>query len=207
MSRCVLLCASPYVNKEYVSSQILSDDFIICADGGYDLAKSINVVPNIVIGDFDSASSANITGNVIKLPVKKDDTDTMMCIKYALKNNYKDILILGATGARLDHTIANLISLKYVYKNGGMAALADENTYIIYTEDNFEINNKEGATVSVFPFGCESAEVTLTGFEYEIKNYIMTSEFPIGVSNISKKAAAVKVHSGGVIVIINAYVN
>lgn len=207
MSRCVLLCASPFVNREYVKSQILKDDFIICADGGYDLAKSINVQPDIVIGDFDSAVSDNITGDVIRLPVKKDDTDTMMCIKYALKKGFKDILILGATGARLDHTVANLIALKYACKNGGKAVLADESARIIYTDSVFEINNKNGATVSVFPFGCESAEVTLMGFEYEVNRFIMTSDFPIGTSNIAKENATVNVHSGGVLIIINEYIS
>lgn len=207
VSKCVLLCASPYVDKEYVKSQIFSGDFIICADGGYDLAKSINLQPNIVIGDFDSAVSKDIIGDVIKLPVKKDDTDTMVCLKYALEKGYKDILILGGTGARLDHTIANLTALKYVCRNGGRAVLDDEAAQIIYTESVLEINNKNGATVSIFPFGCEKATVTLTGFEYEVKNFTMTSDFPIGVSNISKENATVNIHSGGVIIIINKHIN
>ena len=53
MSRCIIICASPYNQPEFIKAEIRTDDYIICADGGYDIAKKAEITPDIVIGDFD----------------------------------------------------------------------------------------------------------------------------------------------------------
>lgn len=204
MNRCVVICASPYNQPEFIKSEIRKDDYIICADGGYDTAINASITPDIIIGDFDS-SLTNIDENLQKiiLPVEKDDTDSIYCIKYGISKGYNEFLLLGATGSRADHFFANLTLLKFVYSKGCTAALKDSKTSIYYTENTLELNCS-GHTVSVFPFGCNSATVTLKGFKYLADKLVMTSDFPIGTSNIATvENSVVKVHNGGVLVIIN----
>ncbi len=204
MSRCVIICASPYNQPEFIKAEIRTDDYIICADGGYDIAKKAEITPDIVIGDFDSSVSK--VDNKLKkiiLPVEKDDTDSIYCIKYGISKGYKEFLILGATGSRADHFYANLSLLKFAFNNGCIAVLKDSKTDIYYTESSLKLHCNS-CTASVFPFGCSEATVSLEGFKYLADKLVMTADFPIGTSNIATAdTSVVTVHSGGVLVIVN----
>lgn len=204
MSRCVIICASPYNQPEFIKYEISNDDYIICADGGYDTAKNADIIPNIIIGDFDS-SLTEIDNSLKKiiLPVEKDDTDSIYCIKYGISKGYKDFLILGATGSRADHFYANLSLLKFACNKGCTAVLKDSKTDIYYTESSLKLHCNS-CTVSVFPFGCSKATITLDGFKYSADKLVMTADFPIGTSNIATAdTSVVTVHSGGALVIVN----
>src|SRR5665648_310101 len=103
MCKCYIITS--YLNGDL--SSILhkkNGDFLICADNGYSVAKDNGIVPDLIIGDFDSIKidlPSDI--EVIKLPVEKDVTDTLACVKYAINECFKDIIILGGIGGRLDH--------------------------------------------------------------------------------------------------------
>ena len=84
-------------------------DYVIAADAGYANCKEKHIIPDLVLGDFDSLGSAPKHPNVIELPVEKDDTDTMYAIKLGLEKGYRRFYLYGALGGkRPDHTIANL---------------------------------------------------------------------------------------------------
>ncbi len=204
MSRCVIICASPYNQPEFIKSQINEDDYIICADGGYDIAVKAGITPSIVIGDFDSAT-ALIDNNIKKiiLPVEKDDTDSIYCIKHGISKGYTNFILFGATGSRADHLYANLSLLKFAHSHNCTAVLKDSKTSIFYTESTLSLNYIN-CTVSVFPFGCNNATVTLKGFKYPADKLRMTADFPIGTSNIAiTNTSTVTVQDGGVLVIVN----
>lgn len=204
--RCVIICASPYNQPDFIRDSVSSDDFVICADGGFDTALQAGINPDIVIGDFDSKTKDYNIGNDVEsiiLPTDKDDTDGIYCVKYAVSKSFDKFLILGATGGRTDHMYANLSLLKFIYQEKCYGVLEDKFTHIRYTEEKLILNEK-GKTVSILPFGCESAEVTLKGFKYKADRLVMESSFPIGISNIAvSDNAEIDVHSGGVLVIVN----
>lgn len=205
MNRCVIISAAPNTNDDFCRSIIQEDDFVVCADGGMDTAQRLNIVPNLTIGDFDSSKAAKKTGKkIITLPTHKDDTDTMSCIKEVIAMGCKNVVILGAIGGRTDHTFANITALAYMSKNGVKGVLMDENTTIAYTDSHYAVNGCKGKTVSVFPFGCAAARVTLEGFLYPLNQYDLLADFPLGISNIAQSdTAVVTVYSGAVIVITN----
>lgn len=206
MKRCVLLCAAPNANAAYCKTQIKLDDYIACADGGYDLAKKIGVKPDLVVGDFDSISNVlHIdTAELVQLPSRKDDTDTIYCLKRLIEKGFKEIILLGAVGGRVDHTFANITALKFLFKQGVVGVLTDDACSIHYTESKLVLARCKGKTVSVFPFGCSSAAITLNGFRYPLTDYRLLSDMPLGISNVVEDSAAeVQVHHGGVIVIQN----
>ena len=204
MRRCIIIGGSPDHNPEFIKSRIQPKDFVICADGGYNIAIDNSIKSDWLIGDFDSVTK--IVEEKVKkivLPAEKDYTDTMYCVKFALREGFNDLIILGATGGRADHTYANYAVLKYVYSVGARAVLEDEKSTILYTEDELTLNCN-GATVSILPFGCSKANVNLTGFKYGSDDVDVKSIDTVGVSNIANsETSVISVQEGGVLVFVS----
>jgi thiamine pyrophosphokinase len=164
--------------------------FIIAADGGLDYLMKAGISPNLVIGDFDSASSrySEYGFDTKTFPVQKDDTDMLLAIKEGLARGYRDFVIYGGTGGRFDHTLANLQCLGYLVNNGARGRLVGGNgsfiTMIKGGSITFEAKEyKIGTKISVFAFGGEAIGVTEKGLKYTLDNATIKCDFPIGVSN------------------------
>lgn len=205
--RCLLICGSPDCNSDFIKTQYKDDDFVVCADKGYEFCKNAGITPDLIIGDFDSCQ-IDLPKDVktIKLNPIKDDTDTLSCIKKALEFSCNEFLILGALGGRIDHTYANLSLLKFLNKKNIPAEIKTENELIVLISNSeytaCGVNNK---TFSVFPFGCEKCDVSYIGnVMYPLSDYTLTADFPLGISNVFKEdTCTVKVNNGSALLIIN----
>jgi len=200
--RCIIIGASPECDTEIISEKVNQDDCIVCADGGYKYALSAGIEPDIIIGDFDSSEfPENLECEKIKLPVHKDDTDTMYCVRECIDRGYREFLLFGMTGGRTDHTYANFCTLLYLSQRDIKASLFDsENEIFVMTSGKRVIENKKEHIFSIFPFGCEKCTVSLDGFEYGLENGILNAEFPLGVSNVIKSdEAKITLHEGSAI--------
>ncbi len=181
--------------------QILEDDYILCADGGLDLAIAEKIRPHMVLGDFDSAKG-NIPKDypVIQVSSDKDETDTLLCLQHGLGLGYENFIILGGMGGRFDHTLANLQMLSYLIdsapkdKDTFHICLLDELTYVTLIENSSVVllkeqfsnsysNDEYNLYLSVFSYSDKCTGVTITGAKYPLQNAILTSSFPLGVSN------------------------
>lgn len=184
--RCVIISGSPDTNVEEIKSLCTSDDFIVCADSGYSFAKKAGLTPNLIIGDFDSLKEELPQNTeVVKLNTHKDDTDTEHCVMECIRRGYKDFLLLGSIGGRTDHTFANIATLAFLseYNYNGIARNNGEEIRIL-KEGPYEMNNKKGIIFSVFPYGCESVNVTYKGAEYMLNNKTLTYNVSRGISNV-----------------------
>ena len=184
--RCVIISGSPDTNVEEIKSLCASDDFIVCADSGYSFAKKAGLTPNLIIGDFDSLKEELPQNTeVVKLNTHKDDTDTEHCVMECIRRGYKDFLLLGSIGGRTDHTFANIATLAFLseYNYNGIARNNGEEIRIL-KEGSYEMNNKKGLIFSVFPYGCESVNVTYKGAEYMLNNKTLTYNVSRGISNV-----------------------
>ena len=196
MRRCVIIGASPETDTVQWASWVRKDDFIMCADGGYVLAQQAGLIPQLIIGDFDSAAvPAAPPCEVIRLPVKKDDTDTMYCIKEGMRRGFRSFLLLGMTGGRPDHTFANFAALTYLSQRKCQGIIMDtEWCYCALTDDKMILKGCQNSRFAVFPFGCAGCRVSLSGFLYEGANIDLSADYPVGVSNtILSDSAAVQV--------------
>lgn len=205
-NRCVIVSASPQRDNDFIKSNINSDDFVICADGGADYIISCGIVPDLIIGDFDSCVSKEKFSlyNTIKLPTRKDDTDTYYCIKYALNLGYKDFLLLGSTGGRLDHTLASLSILLFLKKSGAVGIISDEFNSVSLLESGItDLCGMRGRTVSVMPFACESICVSYEGMRYPLTESVVKTEYPFSISNVVESdRAIINLHKGNALLII-----
>jgi len=178
-------------------------DLVIAADAGFTLLKNLNVIPDIVLGDFDSLGYVPSAKEVIKHPVKKDDTDMILAVKTALERDYKNIVIYGGAGGRLDHLTANLQTLSFVSKKGGRALLCGDGFYATAITDS-AISFSEAAfgNISVFSAETISRGVNIKGLLYELEDTNLAFDFPLGVSNefVSKKSQ-ISVEKGTLLII------
>lgn len=204
--RCVIIGSAPIAVPESLKRRIQPEDFILCADGGVAAASRMNLQPNLIIGDFDSYSgSFPDQTEVIRLPVHKDDTDLMYSIKEALRRGFTEFLLLGATGGRLDHTLASISALQYLADHGAYGVLADEKNEVrLYRKGSFLIQGRCGELLSVFPWGTPSCNVTYEQLEYPLDHQDLYSSEPTGVSNcMLADQVRIHVHKGPILVVLS----
>ena len=179
---------------------------VLCADGGYAHARRQGIVPDIVIGDFDSYTDSIPDGvKTLRLPVEKDVTDTFRCVQYGEEQGFSRFHIYGALGgARIDHSIACLQMLRYLYERGEGAILYHGNTVLSMQYGRgvtFRYPKFEG-DFSVFSLTEESRGVTIRGTKYETDRITLTSSFPLGVSNtITADCAEITVDEGLLLIV------
>jgi thiamine pyrophosphokinase len=160
---------------------------VICADGGAYYAKEMDIIPDVILGDFDSLDSDTIKGftgtRLIRFPAKKDKTDTELAVDYAIEQGEKDILLLGSSGSRLDHTYANIALLKTMLDRGVSGQIINEHNRLFMMTDYARIEGK-GLQVSLIPFGGSVTGITLSGFEYPLDDATLELGSTRGISNI-----------------------
>ena len=126
MKRCFIFSAGTYFG---LRERPQSGDLVLAADAGYEVCRREGIVPDLVLGDFDSMEQPKDAENVLRVPVEKDDTDTMLAVKTALENGCDTIYLYGGTGGkRLDHTLANLQTLLFIRRRGARGYLYDDDS-------------------------------------------------------------------------------
>ena len=176
--------------------------------------KNREFIPDLAIGDFDSLSEEgqkymeSLKGlEIIRLKPEKDDSDTQSAVNQMIRKGAKDILILGATGTRLDHVLANLGLLSMGKEQGVRIAIADQWNYITLAESGTILHREEqfGKYVSFFTVGGDVTGLTLKGFKYPLNGYHLTVEDSgLTVSNeISEETAEILYESGQLLMIMS----
>jgi len=116
MKQCMIISGAPLAGVLPVPE----DEYVIACDAGVGHALSAGIRPDLLVGDFDTYKEALPEGiPVLRAPAEKDDTDTMMAVRYALERGYDSIRICAALGGRLDHSIGNLTAAAYVAERLG----------------------------------------------------------------------------------------
>lgn len=185
MSRCLIIAAyNPYGIKN--SIELRSDDFIICADGGYDLAKADGIIPDVLIGDLDSVySDVSQCKEIIRVAPEKDDTDLMLCLKYAFTKSFNEYVIVGGIGGRLEHTLGNIQALSYACDFTDKISMVDsEYICTVISHGSFVISSKSDKKYfSLLSLSDKCVGVSITGAKYTLRDETVTNKFPIGISN------------------------
>lgn len=184
--------------------EVNSGDKIICADRGYEYALIRGIKPHMLIGDFDSCHAPLPEDIEIHRCVpEKDDTDTLLAVKTALDLGAEKIVLYGVLGGRLDHTIANIQTLIYIRRRGCFGEIrSTDNTAAVYGTGEHRLPAREGWYLSIFSMSEETEIKRLRGVKYPLTDYLMTTEFPIGVSNeITADEAVLEIGRGEALVI------
>ena len=181
MSKCYVVgageCNSLPIKKE-------DGDIIIAADGGVKHLERFGLTADIIIGDFDSLGVVPEGKNVIRLKPEKDVTDMYAAIQEGIVDGCDEFEIYGATGGRLDHTIANIQLAAYLAQKGFAHKICGDG-YGIVALNNSEIcfDSTMSGYISVFSHTDVCMGVTIEGLKYELHDARLTSSFSLGVSN------------------------
>ena len=199
MGCCVIFCAAEF---DALARPLEKDDYILAADGGLKHTRKLGIEPNEIIGDFDSLGFTPPGAEVF--PVEKDDTDTLAAVKLGLERECTDFWIYGGTGGkRLDHTLANLQTLLYLRRRGARGFLYDNDfVWTALENESFQVRKTvEWGLFSAFCLGDRAEGVDEIGFQYPLRDAVLTPDFPLGVSNhILEPQAEITVRRGALAV-------
>ena len=183
---------------------------IIASDRGLEVLDKCNIMPNYIIGDFDSINTKildkyirNEKIKIIKLNPEKDYTDTHMAIKLAIEIKSTNIILLGATGTRIDHVFGNIHVLKEALDNNIECKIIDEKNEIqlINKSINLKLNN-EYKYISLIPLTTNVSGITLKGFKYSLTNDSLSIGYSLGISNEQiDEEASIEINEGILILI------
>ena len=202
--RCVIISGAP-IDFD-ARGLIREDDYVMCADSGWQKARAMGIAPDMIVGDFDSSPNpSDRFDNVEALPVVKDDTDTHHIARHVIEKGFTDVLLLGAVGGkRIEHTFSNISTMLFLAKHGVSAtAKTARSTLIVINDGKILLKDADRRFLSVFPRGDRAEGVTITGAKYEIENAVLTNDFPIGVSNeFTGNDVTVEVEKGSLLIVI-----
>lgn len=179
-------------SKALLQNEKLNSDYIICADSGANCLYEYGIVPDYLLGDFDSIDKRiyehflSMECSKIEYPVEKDCTDTQLALYKAIEIGAKEIVFLGCTGTRIDHVLGNLGLLKICQKHSVAGYMKDDNCTIFLIDKGCEISGHIGETFSVQAYCDVVKGLSINGAKYPLKNYDLELGDPITVSNIFK---------------------
>ena len=175
-----------------------TDDIVIAADAVIKHLEKANITPDCIIGDFDSLGAKPEGKNVIALKPEKDVTDMHAAVEIGIEKGFSRFVIYGATGGRLDHTLANIQLLASLAERGIKAVIKDGETEIIaLCNSSVSFPEKNKGYISVFAHSDVCKGVTIKGLKYELKNAELKNTFALGVSNeFIGKESVVSVEKG-----------
>ena len=186
MSRCVIVSAGPFQDPAALAGLLLPDDYVIVADGGWQLAALLGVKPDLVVGDFDSMVVPTIPDDVkvINLPVKKDVTDTAKALEIGYEEGFRDFLLLGCTGGRLDHFQAALIdAIAYVHQDCSVVLADEKNEIYPLKPGHYLFQAREGEKVSFFAHKDAVTGLFATDMAYDVTDMTLSPDSSLCVSN------------------------
>ena len=179
-TRCFIAGAGEYCGF-FVPSR---DDYIIAADGGYSELISRGIIPDLVVGDFDSLGRVPDHPNILQSPEEKDDTDMMIAVKQGFARGCETFFIDGGLGGRIDHTFANFQLLAYIAQRGAHGfILGRDITVTAINNSTISFNPVASGRISVFCAGSKAEGVTLTGLKYQLDSATLAYDYPLGISN------------------------
>ncbi|WP_312699622.1 thiamine diphosphokinase [Sedimentibacter sp.] len=188
----------------------LNIDYVICADGGLEKVKNLGLVPDLILGDFDSVDKSvleyykSLNIETVAFPPEKDYTDMELAIDQAVEMGFRDIILAGATGTRLDHSVANMLLIEKYHKIDVNIQIIDNNNFIQIVKDTMTIPFRKNYYVSLIPLSESIEGLTLEGFKYPLNNVNVERGSTLCVSNeISEDAGVIRLKKGSALVFIS----
>ena len=210
-----LIISGGHLEDGFAASYIENYDFglTIAVDSGMSFFYRQGWVPDYIVGDFDSVKPEILQSflglkedkpKVLQFQPEKDETDTEIAIRTAIRRGCGAIHILGATGSRLDHVLGNIHLLGMAMEQGVEVIMADPNNRISMVREGLVLKKggQYGKYVSLLPFTPQVTGLTLTGFKYPLDQYTLECYHSLGVSNeITGEQAEISFRDGVLLVI------
>ena len=206
--KCIILANGRPPGKNVITHLMKSGyNTLICADGGANSAGRMGLTPDYIIGDLDSTEEKFLKmfgGKCVVRKIKRqNDTDVEKCLKFAVKNGFREAVLIGVTGDRLDHTFCNLGILLKFFDEIKLRMIAENSILTVYT-GKVKLLTEENETISIYGFD-RKTKITSRGLKYPLNN----SSLPFGEKESTSNVALSKNVSlsikGGRVFIVRDY--
>ena len=220
MNRAVIFVNGNLSDVSQAKKVIKKDDCLIATDGGAKHILKLGLTPQIIIGDFDSISplllkkltkmskeQKSLFPALIKYPTKKDKTDFELAIDYCLEKKFKEIIVFGILGHRIDHMLANIFLMAKTQTESASRRtkikikIIEGKKEIFILNKEIVINGKIGDGISIIPVSKKLEGVTTQGLYYRLIDETLFFGSTRGVSNVLNKTSAKITVAGGVALI------
>ncbi|PJI06636.1 MULTISPECIES: thiamine diphosphokinase [Clostridium] len=175
--KAVIISGGKMPSEGLLKEELKNCDYIVSADSGANCLYKYKIIPDVLIGDFDSINEEvfdyfkKFHINTIKYPREKDFTDTELALKEALKFKVDEVTFLGCTGSRLDHIFGNLGLLYRCLKKGVRAYIKDDNNILFMIDKTTVIEGDLGEIFSIQGFRSEINKLSIEDAKYPLKDY------------------------------------
>lgn len=200
--------------KSYMEHCPPAQNRLIAADGGLGAISRMGLVPDVVLGDFDSADPNLLEElrhhgaiHFEQFPTHKDYTDMELAVDHAIRSGGEELHIFGGTGTRLDHVLGNIHVLQKPMELGITARLVDRTNIVeLFGPGRHVIDNdlKQGRYISFLPYAGPVEGVTLTGFAYPLDHGRIEPGTTLGISNELRDAKGIVSIERGILICIRS---
>lgn len=208
--RAIIVAAGHSMDDGSWEQWVRNGDLVIGADGGAAQALSWGLVPGVVVGDMDSLREADRAQleaqgcQFVQHLRAKDETDLELALAYAVEQGAREVVILGALGGRLDHTLANVLLLALPLLQGVTARIVrgGEEILLLRAGQSIRLDGRAGDLVSLLPLEGDACGVTTLGLAWPLNGDILTFGFSRGVSNeMIGEEAWISLEAGSLLVV------
>lgn len=203
MRRCVIIGGAAITDYEAMRRLLREDDYAVFCDSGLRHRQGLGITPSLIVGDFDSHENPHLQTETLVLPREKDDTDSMYAARVALERGFEEFLLLGMTGARLDHTLGNLSLLVWLDSLGKKALLADDYARMEMVSRVPVPVGEDCQYFSVINLTGEAKGIRITNAKYPLEQAEIRWTYQYAVSNevLPGQTAEVSVEKGSVLLL------
>jgi thiamine pyrophosphokinase len=204
----VIICSGSIEDYSFCKKYLDCAGLLICADGGAAHARRLGLIPDLLIGDFDSILADDLVFyknsgvEIIKFPMEKDMSDCELAVNTAVERGYKNLVLLGALGTRIDHSLANILLLRKMLDKGINGIIANEHNEVILVKDRVVLERDVNARVSLLALSEKVVGLSVEGLCYPLHDDELNIGSSLGISNeFTADTAEITVRKGILLVI------
>ncbi len=212
--KCIIFTGGDKISPAGFEKTNFDNAYIIAADSGCAQVEALNsagfeICPHLLLGDMDSfrkesAEKAFPKAEFLHFPPEKDYTDTQLALEVAKEKGYADIEIIGGTGGRVDHLMANLVLLRKGAKEGIKLTICDGKNKVFYFAGGKTVLSKSDKYkyFSLLPDDADLCGVTIKGAKYNLDGAAVDKNLPITVSNeITQELCEIEIEKGACFIV------
>lgn len=181
--RAVVLCDGEPPPEELLKLEMSLSDLLVATDGGARSAMNYGITPDLVIGDMDSLDMNRTYTFAIIKDGDQETNDLEKALSHLHEKNFGTIVVLGATGQRVDHTLKNLSVLKQFSGTFTNIFMKDRFGTIFLLPPDYRFSTPPGISISLFPLSGKVEGITTSGLRYPLTDEPLENGVRDGSSN------------------------
>jgi thiamine pyrophosphokinase len=190
VQRALIFANGTLDDDQAVARLLHPGDLLVAADGGARHLARLGLCPNLLVGDLDSLSTAEVDAlaqagvEILRYSVDKDETDLELAIQAALDRGCTELVIVAALGARVDQTLGNIFLLGLPALRDVQVRLDDGRDELFLISERGSIHGRAGDVVSLLPLGGPARGIYTQGLRYPLNGETLYPERTRGISNV-----------------------